>query len=146
MEAERSRANLIALAERCEKASGPDREADCLAWAVVHHGGYEWRDNVLYIPKLQVQVGAIDPGEHSRNFSCWFRQIPTYTVSLDAAMTLVPEGRTFSVARRVLGEGAVADVDFEWVGEAATPALALTAACLRAIAATPEPAEPLGRL
>ena len=56
---------LLQLAERCENATGPDRELDCDIHA-----------------KL---VGA--PHRHQIP-STW----PLYTASLDAAMQLVPEG------------------------------------------------------
>jgi hypothetical protein len=54
---------LVALAERCEHATGPDRELDCAILVAI-----DWRYN-----------------------SAW-RHLPRLTASLDAAMTLVPEG------------------------------------------------------
>lgn len=64
-----------------------------------------------------------------------WREAPAYTASLDAAMTLVPEGYDWAVFRTNGGLTVHA-----WCGSredvfAATPALALTAACLRARAA-----------
>lgn len=72
-------------------------------------------------------------------------ELPRFTASLDAAMTLVPEG--WSVLMAFGPKGAVCDVSPEGLGgngtwpahaRAATPALALTAAALLARAALAE--------
>jgi hypothetical protein len=120
------RGELLALAERCEAATGPDRELDGDIFCALGHA-----------PFIE---GAY----------CAYRS-PAYTASLDAAMTLVPEGwrwmaghREFSHARGYVENGGPAFVGvgtrrnpnrlwFETT--AATPALALTAAALRARAA-----------
>jgi hypothetical protein len=136
-----TRETLLGLADRCEQATGPDRELDCEIWADANDLKLEWQGNCL-VAGIEGVIGWIDPGEHSRNFSTnrsatGPAAIPAYTASLDAAMTLVPEGyngrlgwckgagyaELFNVAA---GEGK---------GEthaAATPALALCAAALRA--------------
>lgn len=103
------KAELIALAERCEQADGPNFELE-----------REIADAVW-----QAKWGKRRPKD-IRPQAC--------TASLDAAMTLVPEGATFSVTKRVTGEGCHADIDLDHFANAATPALALTAAALRAIA------------
>lgn len=110
---------LSRIADLCERGSGADRGLD---WQVHCRDGLEG-------------VGMY--GVH-----------PAYTSSLDAAMTLVPEGSgwiagwgqtrpdepmggaTISRNARFAGHGANYDVYAE--AEAATPALALTAASLRA--------------
>jgi hypothetical protein len=110
------RPTLLALAERCEQAVGPDRELDFAIAA-----GVGWPDS----PNLH---------QHARR----------YTESIDAAVTLVPEGRGYELrqgnsgARRALcrmwdGRGIWTDGTV-----AATPALALCAAALRARAAAYE--------
>jgi hypothetical protein len=112
-----TRQEIIALAERCEKATGPDR----LLGAQIHT--------------------AIDgrPCSFDSKFDCWVGggglNVPLYTASLDAAMTLVPEGWGYSICptsalltRSTSDHGVMA--------RAATPALALTAAALRAKAAS----------
>lgn len=101
-------AETLGMAARCEGASGPDREIDAAI--------------VLSLPACETRYLS---AEHP-----W-----AYTASLDAAMGLVPEEATFGIARRVAGEGAHADIDLEFFGDAATPALALCAAALRAAAA-----------
>jgi hypothetical protein len=103
---------LIELAERCEAATGPDREIDTLI-------GY-----------------AVDlPTEDA--------QLPRYTASLDAALTLVPEGWTFANLSQSdrkgwwceLRQGYLTSYDKVAFGsqlENASPALAVAAAALRA--------------
>ncbi len=120
-------ADISGLVERVEAASGPDRELDCLI------------ENALGLAKFErdprVNFGDADytraPYKH-------------YTASLDAAMTLVPEGWGFAVhtaddrartARAVCwteGNRAVRSPKTSDDGPIATPALALCAAALRA--------------
>ncbi len=126
-----NRETLLTLAWRCEKATGPDRP---ISW-------YIWE---------AVEMPIID--EWSRNGSA-----PAYTDSLDAAMSLVPEGWRWVLRQAnadeckgaffcrlesgdfksiTWGKGGeyitdvISGVDvFCW---SATPALALCAAALRA--------------
>lgn len=63
--------DLLELAERCEKATGPDRDLDALI--AVAAGG---ADSVI--------------GEWSYRYGC-ARELPWYTSSLDTAMRLVPD-------------------------------------------------------
>jgi hypothetical protein len=110
---------LLELAERCEKATGPD---DALDWAAAE------------------AIGCA-PG------------LP-YSASLDAAMTLVPDGYEWGC-----GSWGNPDTDGPWAwcatrqqsadndldyGKAATPALALCAAALKARAAECVPNTPEG--
>ena len=69
------RAELLALAEHCEAATGPDRELDRYLFAVLH--GVE----------RQRVTGPMD--------------FPA-TASIDAALTLVPEGRAAMVLRQAI--------------------------------------------
>lgn len=99
--------DLLQLAERVEKATGPDRELDVLI-----------RDTVFH--------PCINPGAE-------------YTASLDAAMTLVPEGaayRLYSWPKQTEGDRACVLVEGGQETWAATPALALCAASLRSRAQT----------
>lgn len=100
--------DLLALAERCEAASGPDRELDKAIWLIAPDQLFEFHSARSY-----------------------------YTSSLDAAMTLVPEHDIDFQSRQRRSYAAVSFTPvngFEQRGEgwAATPALALTAAALRA--------------
>jgi hypothetical protein len=110
-------ATLEKLAERCEKATGPDRELDAQI------GRYFSADFLGYVPD--------DP-----QYGC-----AEFTRSLDAAMTLVPEGwpRSVSDNAGILGLHGHASVTAnpggnirKFTADAATPALALSAAALKA--------------
>ena len=114
------------LADRCEGATGPDRELDVTILTTVMgyrdvHGdgrmfdrgndGYWWVDD------------------------CSIQQLPSPTASLDAAMTLIPESFDWMLGRTNDGLTIHAEVggrgdQFMRFGE--TPALALCAAALRA--------------
>jgi hypothetical protein len=99
---------LLELAERCEKATGPDFDLSFAIW--------------------QAAIEPIAPSSRQ----------PDYTASLDAAMTLVPEGWFLSVSTHPEGAFAVA-VCQDLIGKSdlrvATAALALCAAALKARAA-----------
>jgi hypothetical protein len=131
-----SRDELLGMAERVEGATGPDRETDlAIALAV------GW-----YPP-------GVDPRlyQDSRTNALYLQRTPLFTSSLDAAMTLVPEGwhvmtlcegpnieprprdftydGTWSVELHATIKGLRHNLEY---GSGATPALALTAASLRA--------------
>lgn len=109
------RDDLKALAERCEAADGPSRELDA-----------------------EIAVALNLPWDYAADWGPRGMDKPVaqpYTASLDAAMMLLPEGYMWGIgstgsatlAKPVNGLFPVHR------GNAATPALALTAACLRAI-------------
>lgn len=114
--------DLLELAERCEKASGPDRELDAAIAAV---SGYR----------------VVDEG-HPLGRCCYDRNgisivLPRYSASLDAAMTLVPAdwhtslrgiNDSWHVSMNPTSRGPIA----ETFAFSATPALAAIAASLRA--------------
>jgi hypothetical protein len=122
---------------------------DCLIWAVITAQKVVWTgaNGHLLIIGDSV-IGSIDPGKHSRNFSCSRAatgpsSIPAYTASIDAAKGLVPEGcwaegslGTHDSARSALEIHAPMTFDPIGKGSAATAALALAAAALRARAAS----------
>lgn len=102
-----TREGLVELAGRCEQVSGPDRALDCLIGDAI---GARTRNGVI-------NVSA------------------TYTASLDAAMTLVPEGLWAEGSLSSPGQLEVhgpCTYDPLGKGWAATPALALCAAALKA--------------
>lgn len=127
---------LIGLAERCEAATGPEWELDAeiafkMGWRKSQ--GHWWtQEQSLAARKAKCAIWAT--GMPS--------VLPAFTKSIDAAMTLVPEGWQL---RQMAFSGPCAD-DRKWhlniyggsvgrdilVGRGATPALALTAAALRA--------------
>lgn len=120
---------LLALAERVEEAEGPDRELDREIKAAV---GDAWDYAADWGPRDNCHPVA-----------------NAYTASLDAVMTLVPEGWRL---RQMNFSGPCAD-DRKWhlnlhggreggdtfVGRGRTPALALCAAALRARASGDHP-------
>jgi hypothetical protein len=121
-------AELIALAERVEGASGPDWRLD---EQIAEALGWYWRK------ETRLGLNGRTPGRMVwRKPNGAKAPLPKFTASLDAAMTLVPEevyiklvgpaGKTHSARldgkRLYMGQ----------VGIAATFPLALTAAALRA--------------
>jgi hypothetical protein len=153
---------LLPLIERVEQATGPDRELDCLIWIEVGSDlGFDDPPNMWALrrpvrPRICVMgmcLGSAlekypeDVAGVARNWN-----VPHLSSSIDAAMTLVPEGwrldrlqeswRTgrwnavilkratpSQLARFDVG-GQIVLADAKATG--ATPALALLAACLRA--------------
>jgi hypothetical protein len=104
------RATLEALLARVLAGTGPDRELDA-----------------------EIDLYLLEAGLRGQRFSIPF-DAPPYTASLDAAITLVPEGWTWARFHSGVFECAVLDerrVLFAR-GDAATPARALIAACLKA--------------
>jgi hypothetical protein len=119
---------LLQLAERCEKAEGPDRATD--------HAIYE-----AVIIALGHTITRSDEGFRVEPRGCdYFTTITpamvlAYTSSLDAALTLVPEGCNWSAesdGSAHVWKGGDYYADISEYGKAATPALALCAAALRA--------------
>jgi len=117
------------LIERLEKATGASRELDgeiaCLTDNAVQVEVTGLKD-VLFKPASQHGTLRTDP-------------LP-YTSSIDAALTLVPEGCAYEL-RRPLGQCVGATVyghNIHADADAATPALALCIAALRAQRATHE--------
>lgn len=131
--------NLIALAEKVESLTGPCRETDGL---IARAAGFE----VLPHPQ------TADP-MYRHYGGMLMNPVPAFTASLDAAMTLVPEGLRLMLSEwddeaHLRAKGAWqsvlskpgCDASFDAMrgyrcDHAATPALALTAAALRARAA-----------
>ena len=126
------REELIALASRVESLTGPDRDVDgaiarALGWA--DRSGYWWSPEKLVAARKSKR-------------SIWSQGapdlLPHFTASLDAAMTLVPEGMR---QRWIITEDGRAGIQLCWPVDGwpnemqplvATPALALAAATLRA--------------
>lgn len=125
------RDEMMELAAKCEAASGSDREID---EAIAQH-----REPGLF---CRDEHGRLRKNMHGTplnpQWDLW--HAPAYTASLDAAMTLVPEGCdvTLDVEKGRGGAIVFDDLGIEAIGRcyAATPALALCAASLRAISAT----------
>ena len=119
-----TKADLIALAERVERAEGPDRELDR---AIKQAAGHDWDYSADW-----------DYWDALKNEKASKPVAKPYTASPDAAMTLAPPPGKWSVTAGHADDWQAA-IWFEdgraldW-RSAATPSLALTAAALRAIA------------
>lgn len=140
---------LLALADRVEGATGADRELDgSIGWAIgrFDHFRHGFDTTVSFYriddySRAEIHVVGPKGGRVIYTDS----DLPAYSASLDAAMGLVPEGDSFTVGQNVHHKHWVASVNY--LGEdgaphsrsnsysSASPALALTAAALRARAA-----------
>lgn len=140
--------DLTELAKRVEAATGPDADLDRRIMAAL---GYSYRAGNRSIGLTYGKAWDSHPyqewvkGDEVVPDHC----VPDYTASLDAATTLVPGGWNWGVGpwedwkstpRRAWAwcEETGEDWSEEMNRQAATPALALTAAALRARAAMGE--------
>ena len=136
--------NWIELAERVEALDGPCRETDAMivvaldlrpSWCIAY------ADCPLFIdlnssfesPPIRINISGGKPGPGDPPIGDY----PRYTASLDAARTLASGCTRWAVGQAPDSNGiaAVWASDDEYEVDASTPALALTAACLRARAA-----------
>lgn len=122
------KAKLIELADACERATGPEYALDCAIWDAIYPGERDARFDKM-TAKGQPYHMRLHKG---CDMDGYVKPLRSFTASIDAALTLMPEGKGFAV----MGNGAKVG---RCIGAAATPALALTAACLRAIAGGREP-------
>jgi len=88
-----TRAALLALADRCEQASGPDREIDFSIFRALHpeYAGPEWKP---YGNGLR----HINDSSDMRCLPAPEMTPPRWTASLDAALTLVRSVKCFIAA------------------------------------------------
>lgn len=133
---------LLRLAERVEALSGRSRELDAeitvavSAWPdarIIWHKGLR-----RYYGKAEGRTPFAVAGGRGTDWGIAFQEV-NYTASLDAAMTLVPEGCGWSLVQATYeksygciesGDDRTPDLE----ARAATPALVLCAAALRALA------------
>lgn len=124
-----------ALIARLEALTGPDREVD----EAVDRTVREWPALGGYYGWERFGPGVISKQINSDGSKFETMQAPRYTASLDAALTLVPEGKFFHMAR-FSDEAMGCDVHiystdaptFETIGQAPTLPLALCIAALKA--------------
>lgn len=127
------KSTLLALAERCEKASGPDRELDAV---IFHILGMPLPEQFFTVP-IQLDYDEL---QHSFSMPIGDMQVryehPAYTASIGAALTLRPNEHSWAAGdcnEDDLPWACITDMaGGDYVGTAATPALAFTAASLRA--------------
>lgn len=120
-------AKLLELAARCEKATGPEYDLDCAIWDVIYPGERAQRFEKL-TDKGQPYHSRLGPAD----LDGYVKPFRAFTASLDAAVSLVGDAHWKVEDHPTIGISAVVDIE---QGFAATPALALTAASLRALAA-----------
>ncbi len=133
-----TRDEMLALAERVETLSHPCREADALIARAICWRWDGWEEGDRKIEEMDLHV------LHERVANSWnsiWRNLPAYTASLDCAMALVPDTCTVNL---MMGKGRPTTSQVhhflpgaliphkQSIASAATPALALTAAALRA--------------
>jgi hypothetical protein len=130
------RETFEALAARCEKATGPDRELDADICCVGPLTDAVWVSGATAsLNRIGMVTRHFDGGGHGTLVS------PGYTASVDAALALVPEGALFDVGHAgddkpgVFQSTIMPSKGKTEYAEATAPALALCAAALRARAA-----------
>lgn len=129
-----NRAELLALAERCEKAEGRDLVLDADITEAMHPElrSAPW-ERVSYLSGRAVTFADRSDPDNLNVVSP-----PRFTASLDAALALVPEGWECALYWGVRGFPPQAQLEpcdtreFQIDGVAVSPALALCAAALRA--------------
>lgn len=90
--------DLATLIERLEKASGPDWELDIEIGEIIFPEQYK----ALCEDFEKTWKRAQENGLHDRRLACWrstFQGVWRFTYSIDAALTLVPEGWRWRVER-----------------------------------------------
>lgn len=151
--------DLTELADRCEKATGPDERLNAEIVAALNDALLKpYPPQTDFGPGQRWQFWSLDGKHFLGNEAKHPFKVPPFTASIDDAMTLVPEGwRLIDMCETVI-EG-----DLPWYvrlrekrfdvppgsahSDGATPALALCAAALRAHAAQvakPEGSRPAG--
>lgn len=117
------------LIARLEAATGPDRELDVKIIEAINPGS-RWEP---YSPKARIKWLMDESGQRT---ICYGKdRIPNYTTSIDAALTLVPEGMGWEVGfgRYVPHIGTVWTGKGKCVGECdSNRAIALCIAALKA--------------
>ena len=120
------------LADRIEALTGPCREVDAAIMAI----NFDWRRRALSKGSPFRDLCWVD--KSSGKWKTTARQGYEYTASIDAAMTLVPEGgfaeiNTYENPDCFVWPGKGEEC---FQGTGATPAIALAAAAIRARAAS----------
>jgi len=135
----------LALAERVEKAPGPNRELDIQIALAIDWSASEWASGEYSIRAYVEDYGMEDAVNNAEAaLPALWHDLPLFTSSLDAAMQLVPEKYRDDFLIDAMGAYLGPDYMYfsegeaHFIGRGATLALALTAACLRAIAASQE--------
>ena len=124
--------DLIDLAAQIEQAQGASYALDCAIWDAIYPGERKARFEKL-TAKGQPYHGRLGPAD----MDGYVKPLRAFTASLDAAATLVPEGWSFGAGKDDIIPGPtgwawVSSDDDTNIVKAATPALALVSAALKA--------------
>jgi hypothetical protein len=124
--------NLLALAERCEVASGPDRELDGRIWLATDPEA--WAKECSFIGNAYAGHVHTKVEKHEHEVRMGARLAPPFTSSFPSALSLVPEWCAWHLrALNVEGEREYsARIDYAQWQVAATPELAICSVALRA--------------
>lgn len=128
-----NRDELLALADRVEALTYVDRKVDCAIEVAI--AGFPEKQ---YQARNALRSKGTSPLDRMGWLETW--GVLAFTASLDAAMTLVPEGAVWNAGNDA-GNWAHVWHDIKdyggvpFSGRGATPAVALAAAALRALAA-----------
>lgn len=133
-------ARELELAERCEAATGPDRELDAMIAVATDWRWDDWEEGES-TARGQAEKHGLDwlVGRAKDGMASMWRHMPRYTASLDAAVTLVPDGWEYTAKQEGPRHIWAMHKRRVEVANAATPALALCGAALRARAAQEPP-------
>jgi len=132
--------SLLSLAERVESLDGPDRDIDTEILWHINRGAFSrgYWNAASGMPRPLEQMPSKNGGLGWIGAQCC---APTYTASLDAAMTLVPKGMgdellSIMMKRGYLGETDVLLLDTltgaDWTAMSINMPAAVTAAALKA--------------
>ena len=134
-----TKAEWTALAERCEKATGPDREID----GDIAHAAKQFVD---YLPRVPERPWLWAEFVEPDDWECW--EAPEYTASLYAIVALIGRGELPAAWVWTLGQNihhrtwgvSINNLDSDgvpysvcWGASSHSPALALCAAFCRAM-------------
>lgn len=124
------------LISALEAASGPSRELDGWIFCAVHHPNERPQRNFFYMNREE--WGAFISNQPRPGIT--FHDAPHYTESIDAALTLVPEGYRADMKAAPHRKGATALVwhDTEANGHADGPSYAI-ALCIATLKARSKP-------
>lgn len=86
---------LLALADRCEAATGPNYGLDCEIWDAIYPGDRDERFSKLLEGPYKGRLGPADKDGY-------IKPLRSFTASLDAAMTLVDDGLVVVVMEEAL--------------------------------------------
>ena len=130
---------LTQLIEALERATGLSRELDAHVYATIHGGyiensGAPEHRNCIWWKDRGIEPALITGFPNmTRKLLCYAEQSPPYSSSLDAALTLVPEGWEWELTWHTdIATAKLGDPLLYLEGESRSPALSIVIASLKA--------------